>query len=288
MQSLLPLSIIFKLLISALHQTPAHSLPLCRTQCGTIAINYPFGLDDGCGAPEFRGMLNCTVDLLFQTPSGLYKVRSIDYDKKNVVIFDPAMSTCTMMQPRHDFMLSDIQSIVIPPSSDSVFALLNCSIDSPVLNRYRNLCSNFSGHSCDELYNACASFRVLRLPTVGYPPCCFTEYSTLKFMSMNILDCTHYTTIYGVDDLKGVGPLDWTYGIELSYESPNTGCDHCERSGGTCGFNTETMGVLCLCSSGMNATRECGNVRGGGSGLIPIALFWVTILVATMFMGLML
>ncbi|KAL6008758.1 hypothetical protein ACLOJK_021984 [Asimina triloba] len=251
--------------ILVLHQTPAYSLPLCRTQCGAVSINYPFGLDDGCGDPEYHGMLNCSMaDLLFQTPSGSYKVRSIDYDKNTMVIYDPAMSTCTMLQPHHDFLLSDLQNIVIPPSDDTVFALLNCSFDSPVLNRYRSLCFNFSGHSCDELYSACSSFKILSLSNgtaVGGPSCCFTEYTTIKFMSMNILDCTHYTTVYGLDDLKGVGPMDWQYGMEMSFAVPNSGCEHCQRTGGTCGYNTETHGMLCLCSTGFNSTRECGTIH---------------------------
>lgn len=169
------------LLLTSLHPKQAQTLSTCRDTCGTVGIKYPFGLDDGCGAPEYRNMLTCNAtDLFFQTPSGLYRVRSIDYDKRTVVIFDPGMSTCNLLQPRHDFSLSDTQVLLLPPSSDSAFALLNCSADSPVLNRYKSLCSNFSGHSCDELYTSCAAFRLLRSVTGVYQPCCFTEYSTLR------------------------------------------------------------------------------------------------------------
>ncbi|KAG6757953.1 hypothetical protein POTOM_038282 [Populus tomentosa] len=112
--------------------------------------------------------------------------------------------------------MTDIQSVTIPPTPDTVFALLNCSIDSPVLNHYKNLCFDFSGHSCDELYGACNAFRVFHLLTNSSPPCCFTGYDTVKFMRMNILDCTHYTTVINTDNLRGIGPLDWVYGIKLS------------------------------------------------------------------------
>ncbi|XP_071937693.1 uncharacterized protein [Coffea arabica] len=232
----------------------------CRNYCNSIPINYPFGIDDGCGSPEFRHMLNCSsTDLFFATPSGNYKVQSIDYDKKNLVIFDPAMSTCSILQPHHDFVLSDIQSALIPPSSDTVFVLMNCSIDSPVLNHYKSLCFNFAGHTCDELYGACTSFKLFHLLSNSTPPpCCFTGYGTVKFMSMNILDCTHYTSVYNTDNLKGVGPLDWLYGIKLSYGVPDTGCERCTKSGGTCGFDVETQALLCICSAAVNATRECG------------------------------
>ncbi|KAG9459910.1 hypothetical protein H6P81_004418 [Aristolochia fimbriata] len=259
---LLPLLLLLAVALRAL------PLPVCRNNCGPIAINYPFGLDDGCGSPEFRRMLNCSApDLFFLTPSGSYKVRSIDYDKQTVVMYDPGMSTCNALQPHHDFVLSDLQAVVVPPSSDTVFALLNCSIDSPVLNRYRSLCFNFSGHSCDELYAACTSFQMFNVTTgTGrFPPCCFTDFSTVKFMSMNILDCSHYTTVYGADDLKGIGPMDWSYGIELSYTIPNAGCEHCAKTGGTCGYNTETEGMICICSSFVNSSRVCAGGAGGSS-----------------------
>lgn len=251
------LTVLFTLQLNLL---PAVSLP-CRSFCGTIPVKYPFGVDEGCGAPQYKGMLNCSTDLFFLTPSGNYKVQSIDYDKKTMVVYDPAMSTCSILQPHHDFLMSDIQSAMIPPASDTVFVLLNCSIDSPVLNHYKSLCFNFSGHSCDELYSACTSFKLFHLLSNSSPPCCFTGYDTVKYMSMNILDCSHYTSVYDTDGLKGIGPLDWSYGIKLSYAIPDTGCERCTRSGGTCGFDTQTEGTLCICSSSTNSTRECA----GGS-----------------------
>lgn len=275
---LLPPFTIIKLLILTfylqLQPIPIHTLSLCKTSCGIIPINYPFALEDGCGAPQFRNMFNCTTtnDLFFQTPSGSYKVQSIDYNKKNMVLYDPSMSTCSILQPHHDFLMTDIQTAIIPPSQDTVFVLLNCSVDSPVLNHYKYLCFNFEGHTCEELYGGCNAFRVFNLWTnsssssnsssfsssSSSPPCCFTNYNTLKFMSMNILDCTHYTSVFNSDKLKGVGPLDWIYGIKLSFSVPDVGCESCRESGGSCGFDTDTEGLLCLCSSFNNSTRECG------------------------------
>ncbi|KAI4335051.1 hypothetical protein L6164_013734 [Bauhinia variegata] len=265
----------FKLLILLLtlqlQAFPILSISPCKTFCGNIPINYPFGLDDGCGAPQFRHMLNCSIDLFFQTPSGAYKVQSIDYDKNSMIIYDPSMSTCSILQPHHDFLMTDIQSAIIPPSQDTVFALLNCSIDSPVLNHYKYLCFNFSGHGCDQLYGSCNAFRIFHLQTNSSPPCCFTSYNTVKFISMNILDCTHYTTVFNTDKLQGVGPLDWVYGIKLRFSVPDTGCESCRKSGGTCGFDTETEGPICLCSSFVNSTRECaaGSIISKGQKSYP-------------------
>ncbi|KAK9053795.1 hypothetical protein SSX86_024869 [Deinandra increscens subsp. villosa] len=281
----------------------SHSLPVCRDSCADIRIDYPFGIDDGCGAPLYRNMLNCSATfaplftppsssisnsnsstpmltptiatpsttptatasaLFYQTPSGGYKVESIDYASRTLTIYDPSMSTCTVLQPHHDFLMSDLQSAIIPPSPDTVFALINCSIDSPVLNHYKSLCFNFSAdHSCDELYDSCTSFKIFGMLSNDTPPaCCFTSYNTLKFMSMNILDCTHYTSFFDVDKLikEDEKPLDWSYGIKLSYTLPDTGCDRCRKSGGTCGFDVETEGMVCICSPTINSTRQCGNI----------------------------
>lgn len=240
---------------------PAATSSLCRNFCNNILIKYPFSIDDGCGAPQFRHMLNCSnaAGLFFVTPSGSYKIQTIDYARKSLVVFDPSMSTCSILQPHHDFIMTDIQSATIPPSPDTIFVLLNCSVDSPVLNHYRYLCFNFSGHSCDELYTTCTSFKLFHMLSNSTPPCCFTTYDTVRYMSMNILDCTHYTSVYNVDALGGVGPLDWLYGIKLSYSLPDSGCDHCTKSGGTCGFDVETQGFTCICSSTINETRDCSN-----------------------------
>ncbi|CAA7015569.1 unnamed protein product [Microthlaspi erraticum] len=260
----------------------------CRTSCGSIPINYPFGIDQGCGSPQFNGMFNCSTDLFFLTPSGSYKVQSIDYQKNTVVVFDPAMSTCSILQPHHDFKLTDIQNAVIRPSYDTVFALLNCSTDSPVHNRFRNLCFNPSGHSCDELYSSCTSFRIFNTTSPSgnstvrtTPYCCFTSYDTVKAMSLNILDCSHYTTVIDSGKMRDEGPLDWSYGIELSYSVPEIGCDRCQKSGGTCGFDADTDIFLCQCpTSNNNPTRECGGGMTNHGSCNSVNLYYMTLLLA--------
>ncbi|KVH99773.1 uncharacterized protein LOC112519400 [Cynara cardunculus var. scolymus] len=286
------------------------SLPLCRNSCGRIHIDYPFAIDDGCGSPLYRNMFNCSTtfastsntstststatatatatDLFFQTPSGSYKVETIDYASKSLTIYDPSMSTCTILQPHHDFLMSDLQFAIIPPSPDTIFALLNCSLDSPILNHYKSLCFD-NYHSCDDLYASCTSFKIFQMLSNNTPPCCFTSYTTLKFMSINILDCTHYTSFYDADKLNK--PLDWSYGIKLSYGLADTGCDGCRRSGGTCGFDVETQGLLCICSPTLNSTRECGagTTDAGGRGgdgkrlVVPFLRLITTIAIATAF-----
>ncbi|KAI4364516.1 hypothetical protein MLD38_020596 [Melastoma candidum] len=291
----------------------------CRTSCGSISITYPFAIDDGCGSPLFRGLLSCnasTGTLSFIALSGAYHVQSIDYDAHTILLYDPAMSTCSILQPRHDsFLLSDVSHALLPPTPDTVFALMNCSVDSPILHRFSYLCfPNLYSHTCQDIYHSCPSFKFFTTGTApaatttnngtflsgggsltlsntssGYnnngnifgtgPPCCFTGYDTVKFMSMDMLDCTHYISFVmggrgGYGEFGSSGPMDWLYGIKLSYGLPESGCDRCKRSGGVCGFDTETETSLCLCSVVMNATRECGPVADRGEH-ITVKMFYL-------------
>lgn len=69
-----------------------------------------------------------------------------------------------------------------------------------------------------------------------------------------------------IDDgkMRGVAPVDWSYGIELSYSVPEIGCGRCQKSGGTCGFDVETEIFLCQCSNNVSP-RDCGGgVDQGG------------------------
>ncbi|XP_057524993.1 uncharacterized protein LOC130804531 isoform X2 [Amaranthus tricolor] len=307
----LPTNHLLLLLLFTIFHLPSLYFSDCRSQCGSIPIHYPFSIDDGCGAPQFRNMFTCNISstsLFFITPNGNYKVQSIDYKTQTLTVYDPDMSTCTVLQPHHDIHLSDIQYAIIPPSPDTIFALLNCSIDSPILHRFSDLCFDFASHKCQELYSSCNSFRVFTTGLVnpgltnstgpaGYfyggaggnnfnynsnststtgfntgniagpglvsgsgsdpPPCCFTGYSTVKVMSMDILDCTHYTSFYDADKLRGVRPMDWSYGIKFSYSVPDMGCERCTKSGGNCGFDVQTEALLCLCPGANNSTRQC-------------------------------
>ncbi|KAK4770475.1 hypothetical protein SAY87_031007 [Trapa incisa] len=251
----------------------------CRTSCGGVQVDYPFGIADGCGAPQLRGWLSCndTSGMFLQTPSGAYKVESVDYQKQRMMVYDPSMSTCSVLQPPHDLILSDVQYAIMLPSEDTVYALLNCSMDSPVVNRYRYLClADAGGHTCDELYGSCSAFRIFHMSSnTTAPACCFTRYTTLRFMNMNMLDCTHYATFVGSDQgrgLRGIEPLDWNYGIGLSFTvPPESGCRRCKRSGGTCGFDTDSGANMCLCPGNVNTTGECagGGLADGGDRAAP-------------------
>uniref|UniRef100_A0A803KU61 Wall-associated receptor kinase C-terminal domain-containing protein n=1 Tax=Chenopodium quinoa TaxID=63459 RepID=A0A803KU61_CHEQI len=159
-----------------------------------------------------------STSLFFVTPNGNYKVESVDYKSQTLTVYDPDMSTCTVLQPHHDVRLTDIQYAIIPPSPDTVFALLNCSIDSPILHRFSSLCFEFAGHKCQELYSSCNSFRI------------FTTAGLVNPGASN-----------------NTGPA----GV------PDMGCERCTKSGGNCGFDVETEALLCLCPDSNNSTRQC-------------------------------
>ncbi|RAL47451.1 hypothetical protein DM860_013416 [Cuscuta australis] len=79
----------------------------CRDSCGgdgssgdaAIKIKYPFGIDGGCGAPQYAGMLDCRNTTagrgLFLLSGGSgYKVQGIDYEHRVMTIQDTSIPTC--------------------------------------------------------------------------------------------------------------------------------------------------------------------------------------------------
>ncbi|KAG4123982.1 hypothetical protein ERO13_D10G011300v2 [Gossypium hirsutum] len=52
---------------------------LCRTSCGNIPINYPLGIDDGCGSPYYRHILDCSeLDYVIVEPKPIFCERFPD------------------------------------------------------------------------------------------------------------------------------------------------------------------------------------------------------------------
>ncbi|CAI9099656.1 OLC1v1036510C2 [Oldenlandia corymbosa var. corymbosa] len=225
----------------------------CRSSCDGIPIEYPFGISDGCGSPQYRHMLDCSGGggggggseeaLFFITPSGNNKVQSIDYDTEALTIFDQA----------------------IQPSDGNVFIPMNCSGGSKVVLNMSSICFNISGHSCYELYEGCSSFRVFTDINNDLPPCCFIKYNNVK-NNMSELKCSHYTSIYDVGKLtKEEEPVNWPFGMKLSFQNPasssSPGCDRCRNSGGACGFDVLTLRNTCICNSTFNTTTQCYEIQ---------------------------
>ncbi|CAI9100998.1 OLC1v1038212C1 [Oldenlandia corymbosa var. corymbosa] len=267
------------------------------SSCGGTPIKYPFGVDDGCGSPSYRHMLDCSGQgheqaLVLRNPSAAnswVRIRSIDYAAGTMIVVDPGMSTCSDLEPARGTGIPNLQysAFITPYSMKNGLFLMNCSGDSPVLSK--PICfDNIPGsHTCYELYEACSSFKVIAAAVAALPPCCFTTYDTVRNMSLNNeLKCSHYTSVYDTNGLKeGTDPVDWQYGMKLSFYTP-AGCDACHKSGGACGYDVNTLGLTCLCNPLLNATRECapGTVPSKKGGLSTVAIIIIIMIIAATFL----
>ncbi|KAH0970025.1 hypothetical protein GBA52_022181 [Prunus armeniaca] len=119
---------------------------LCRSSCGNIPINYPFGIDDGCGSPYFKNLLVCSglSKLELRTPSGRYPVKSISFSDPHILVTDPFMWNC---QDGDDFRatrpFSLDTSTHLSLSSQNDYLFFNCSEQNVIIEPKPVFCEGF-------------------------------------------------------------------------------------------------------------------------------------------------
>ncbi|KAK4773333.1 hypothetical protein SAY87_028352 [Trapa incisa] len=257
------LSIIITL--SALLQPPcAAHINACRSFCGNITIDYPFGLQQGCGHPGFRDLLFCMNDMLmFHISSGSYRVLEIDYAYKALTLHDLHLSTCETIVlggKGNGFDVEPWRGPYLAPDSDNVFMLIGCSARSPLFQGFpeKHLpCRNVSGMGCEEYYR-CPAWSLLGAQRIGSqgsvygsgpPECCALPFEAVKSINLSRLECEGYSSAYSIAPLRMEGPGDWTYGIRVKYSIQSNSdefCRACEATGGTCGYGGDGIRQLCI------------------------------------------
>jgi len=113
----------------------------CRSYCGNITIDYPFGLHSGCGHSGFRDLLYCMNGMLMlHIPSGTCRVLNIDYAYNSLILHDSSMSDCysltltssATISTSNGFVIEPWRAPYLSPAPDNVFMLLGCRADSPL------------------------------------------------------------------------------------------------------------------------------------------------------------
>ncbi|KAG9155195.1 hypothetical protein Leryth_020455 [Lithospermum erythrorhizon] len=239
----------------------------CKNTCGTIPIKYPFGTGSGCGDPRFQPYVYCeNGQLNFKTHTGCYQVTSIDYNKNVMYISDTSMSTCACWQPSKGFSLD--WNAPFSFQDDTIFALLDCSVDSSPIykssggenNSSFPMCDNQGAEICSLLYS-CQAVSRIDLPV---STCCVyapVDLGPSFDMDLQKLKCTSYSSIHGFNG-QFPNPQGWNYGISLKYKFNFNNdypivCDNCEKSHGVCGYNGPYNAFSCNCPTGVNTTTDC-------------------------------
>ncbi|GAB4826551.1 hypothetical protein Ancab_033445 [Ancistrocladus abbreviatus] len=240
---------------------------LCRTSCGAIPINYPFGIDDGCGSLYYRHLLVCseaTNILELRTPSGRYPVRSISYSDPHIIVSDPFMWNCQdgeNFRPTRPFSLDTSTHLKLSHQNDYIF--FNCSEDHVIVEPRPIYCERYP-EQCDSSCDS-ASYLCRHLPNCASAlrgsSCCSYYPKATSSLRLMLKYCASYTSIYW-RSAGAAPPLDQVpeYGVRIDFDIPVTAkclmCQDRAKGGGTCGFDTGAEEFLCLCEQG-NVTTYC-------------------------------
>ncbi|XP_021773894.1 uncharacterized protein LOC110737853 [Chenopodium quinoa] len=249
----------------------------CRSYCGNITIDYPFGVKYGCGHPGYRDLLYCVNDvLMFHISSGSYRVLDIDYTFQALTLHDPHLSTCNkiVLESRgNGFVVEPWRKPYLTPTPDNAFLLLGCTRNSPLFKGFpsnKHLpCRNISGLGCEDYYRCPAwgsigPTEVGLVAGLGPPECCavaFDEVGSVQGINLTKLECQAYSSVYNLAPLRVDGPHEWSYGIRVKYsiQGHDAFCRSCEATKGTCGYKgSDDSGIteLCMCDT-WNSTANC-------------------------------
>ncbi|XP_057961577.1 LEAF RUST 10 DISEASE-RESISTANCE LOCUS RECEPTOR-LIKE PROTEIN KINASE-like 2.7 isoform X2 [Malania oleifera] len=264
------LLLVISLIFPSLSLTAAQT-SICRTSCGNIPINYPFGIDDGCGSPYYRHILVCSESskLELRTPSGRYAIRNISYSDPHVLVTDPFMWNCqdgNNFRPTRPFSLDTSTHFSLSTQNDYLF--FNCSEGDVIIEPKPIFCERYPDRcdsSCDSASYLCRHLPECASALGSTSSCCSYYPKATESLRLMLKYCATYTSVYWRNSGE-TPPTDQVpeYGIRIDFDIPvTTRCLQCQeaaRGGGTCGFDTQTQSFLCLCQEG-NATITCKDQR---------------------------
>jgi hypothetical protein len=222
-------------------------------QCSNIkSIGYPFWgstRPEYCGYPVFK--LNCSghaPSISIQEQE--YRVLSINQSGSNLNVarVDYSNNVCpssltntTTIDKSSSHVLeyaSDVQKLSLFSTCPAQF---NCTSFSTTttsfstINYYvtQNL-TNFGLSNTSSTFGTCNTSIILRI-----------SQSAASYLALN-------------SSKENLGAaLDSGFG--LKWDASNTLCEHCQGSGGQCGYNTSSAGFICYCKDGPNP-YNCGGM----------------------------
>lgn len=258
----------------------------CRTDCGDgVRVEYPFGIDEGCGNPNFQGILTCASRgaLNFSSPSGPFQVKSLNLNNRTLILsiggYLPNQGDCYSYLSSANFSLPANGPLSV---INTTFLLMNCPQNSSILASSQHFCNFTDSRVCLDFSDCRPGYSG---PLLRFQTCC-VQRSNYPMLQEVIIDPTPlacpslmFTSMYNLNESSD-DSFYWDYGIQLQWQDPgqleSTLCNTCQASKGTCGYNVSSgSSFVCICAQG-NTTSNCSSFsatsQGGKSEKVPKAL----------------
>ncbi|KAF3792370.1 putative serine/threonine-protein kinase [Nymphaea thermarum] len=218
-----------------------------ETRCGNLTVKYPFYLESTvpsssqslCGYEGFA--INCsTGNPILTLPSGVYLLKSIDYNSKKLALVDTEIGFNPCPAPAHNVSLDPNSTLKFDSNNTHYFFLINCASNQSYV-----LPPDKASVSAQWLPVCNRSVEVPLISGVGSMP-----------------DNGNFPMA-----VKSGFMLDW---------SPPAVCSGCEATQGSCGRKTTTGQFVCFCNDGLH-DKNCNDREQFDlllTFVIPISYFY--------------
>ncbi|XP_042041867.1 uncharacterized protein LOC121787249 [Salvia splendens] len=218
-----------------------------KSYCGSIKIQQPL-INQNSSSLVSQLFLCKSKKLYFRTSIGLFKIQSINYTNKLIIISHTSSSPTS-----HFVSPSRLSAGFPPPPASNSLILLNCS----------NRSSDVTLTPCDNV-----TLAIYRKQEAQEVSSCSVIDDTDQKLDPKQMGCTRYSRVYAAAGGGGEFELGTTISFDIPDHVPDP-CNECEKPYGNCG-----VGLRCACHP-----KKCRDKVISAAALRPYGVYLVFFIV---------